>query len=96
MSDTDTKAATAKTAAAAPKAKAKRRNLTPAERIAKAEADLKTLREKAAAGDHKRLEVLDAKIKKATAKRDELISQCNALQSERTQLVERIQATEQG
>lgn len=94
MSDTDTKASAPASKAAAAKPKAKRKNLTPAERIAKAEADLAALRQKAVSSDQARLSKLDEKIKAVTTKRDELVSQANALQQERASIVERLQAAE--
>lgn len=70
--------------AAAP---AKRKMLTPAERIAKAEADLAAIKAKAAADSGKKAAKVDEKLKSLVAKRDKLNEQIAALEVEKAGLV---------
>lgn len=63
-------------------AKAKRTTLTPEQKIAKLEAELKAARDKVQAKDRKRLEEIAALQAKATAKRDEAESHLTAYAEE--------------
>lgn len=73
--------------AAASTTTAKRKSLTPAERIAKAEAALADLKAKAAEKGTKRIAVIDAKLKVATTKRNTLNGVISALEAEKAALV---------
>lgn len=75
--------------------KPKRKNLTPAERIAKIEADLAKAKEAATAKDRKRHEVvtgeiskLDEKIKDLTDKRDALVAEQSEIEGRVPELVD--------
>jgi hypothetical protein len=78
--------ASKKAAASAP-AKAKRKQLTPAERIAKAEAELEALRKKAAEQGTKKASVIDAKLKVLVDKRTKLNEQITALETAKAGLL---------
>lgn len=70
--------------------KAKRKVLTPAERIAKAEADLQALREKAHEKDAKAVAKIDDQLKVKVEKRDALNEEIAKLETEKAEAQARI------
>ncbi len=82
----DTKKAPAKKAAPKSEEKATRKRLSPSERIAKAEADLASLREKANADSRKKAEKVDERIATLTEKRDKLNVEIAEAQAEKAEL----------
>lgn len=66
--------------------KVERKRLTPAERIARAEAELKAAREKAEAEVRAKVNKLEEQLVKATAKRDEAQAKVDAINAELREL----------
>jgi chromosome segregation ATPase len=86
MPDAKKAAAPAKKAESKAKPKTERKRATPAERIAKAEADLAALREKANADTRKKGEKVDEKIQSLTEKRDKLNIEIAEAEREKAEL----------
>jgi chromosome segregation ATPase len=80
----------AETPAPVDKPKAKRKSLTPEERVAKAEQDLADAKAKLESGDRKRHATLTEQKAKLEEKRDEAVSKITAIDAELSSIAARV------